>query len=73
MIALLLLLVLAIATSVLGWAWVIMLIQGAIVGAGEWHMGFGDAVPWGATAALVQGVLSRRRAFVVEEDNADDA
>ena len=36
------------------WAWPIMVLQGAIVGAGEWHMGYGTAVLWGYVAALAR-------------------
>lgn len=47
------------AIAVAFWAWIIMLVQGAIVGAGEWHMSYREAIPWGVAASLVAGILNR--------------
>jgi hypothetical protein len=47
------------AVGAVGWAWVIMLIQGAIVSEGEWHMSFAEAIPWGVAVTLFQGMFMR--------------
>lgn len=45
------------AFSVFTYAWIIMLVQGAIVDTGEWHMSYNDAIPWGVGATIVAGIL----------------